>query len=39
MFVTDAMLQVSSGSLTTGVAEGASHMRKVDLATTGVGVL
>jgi hypothetical protein len=36
MFLTDVMLQVSSGSLTAGVAEGAIRVRRVDSATTGV---
>jgi hypothetical protein len=35
MFVTEAMLQVGSGSLTSGVAEGAIQVRRVDSATTG----
>jgi hypothetical protein len=38
MFVTEAMLQASSGSLTSGVVEGAIQLRMVDSATTGVRV-
>jgi hypothetical protein len=38
MFVTETMLQASSGSLTSGAVEGVIQLRRIDAATTGVRV-